>query len=410
MTSPARSASGSRRTRWIILGTVLVLALGAGGWLWRTRAAAPAGATATTSTVAASVQTLSQTISGSGTINPKVQSNLRFASSGTVASVSVNVGDKVAAGQPVAAIDTTDLQTAVDLAQANVNAASANLSQVTASATATSLLITAARSQLAAANAKLASAKTALTGATLVSPIAGTVAAVSIVPGDQVSAGGTSSGSAGSGAAGNQGGSGGAASTNAQIVVITTDAWTVATSVSSADLPSLKPGLQVQILPTGARTPVFGTVSTIGVVATNSGGVASFPVTVAVTGSPAGLYAGASATVSIIVREVADALTVPTAAIRTEGGRTVVVKVVGDQQISTPVQIGMVQGTLTQITAGLADGDLVLVERVTGSGGGSGQSTATRSRGQFQPGQGQPGQGQPGQGQPGQGQPPAGAP
>ena len=118
-------------------------------------------------------------------------------------------------------------------------------------------------------------------------------------------------------------------------------AWTVSTSVSSADLPSLKPGLQVQILPTGARNPVFGTVSTIGVVATTSNGVASFPVTVAVTGSPTGLYAGGSASVSIIVREVTDALTVPTAAIRTESGRTVVTKVVGDQQVATPVQIGI---------------------------------------------------------------------
>ena len=104
MTAPALSAAGPRRWRWVALGLVLVLVAGGGWWFWRGRTAT-AATVSSTSTVAASVQTLSQTVSASGTINPKVQSNLRFASSGTVTSVSVKVGDSVTAGQPVAAID-----------------------------------------------------------------------------------------------------------------------------------------------------------------------------------------------------------------------------------------------------------------------------------------------------------------
>jgi len=365
----------SRRT-YLVFGSLAILVLLAVWWSRRS----PAVSTATQqSIVAVSTSTLSQSVSASGTINPKVQSAVRFTSSGAVTAVNVKVGDAVVAGQSLATIDPTDLQNALDLAQANANSAAASLSSAKASGTATATTLAAANSQVAAANARLATARTALASATLTSPIDGTVAAVNVTVGDQVSGGGTTSGS---GSGGNAAGGSAATTSNAQVVVISTGAWTVATSVSSADLASIKPGLQAQITPTGARQPVFGTVSTVGVIATTSNGVASFPVTIAVTGSPPGLYAGATATVAIIVREVTDAITVPTAAIRTAAGQTTVVKVVDGQQVVVPVQLGMVQGALTQVTAGVVEGDQVVVESATGfgTGGGSG-STGTRTRG-----------------------------
>lgn len=299
----------------------------------------------------------------------------------------------------------TDLQTAVTLASANANSARANLSTVKSSSSSTSTQIAAASAQVTAADAKLAAAEADLKNATLVSPIAGTVATVNVSVGDQVSGGGTSSGGAGGSSGAGSGGS-----SSAQIVVISTDSWVVATSVTSADLPSIKPGLQVQITPTGSRSRVFGTVSTVGVVATTSGGVASFPVTVAVTGNPTGMYAGSSATVAIVVKEIADALTVPTAAIRTEGGQAVVAKMVNGTATTTPVQLGMVQGTLTQVTSGLAEGDQVVVEGRAGAGTGSGsQSTGTRTRSSGQGGFGGSG-GSGGFGQVGGDQAPPGAP
>ena len=365
----------SRRT-YLVFGSLAILVLLAVWWSRRS----PAVSTATQqSIVAVSTSTLSQSVSASGTINPKVQSAVRFTSSGAVTAVNVKVGDAVVAGQSLATIDPTDLQNALDLAQANANSAAASLSSAKASGTATATTLAAANSQVAAANARLATARTALASATLTSPIDGTVAAVNVTVGDQVSGGGTTSGS---GSGGNAAGGSAATTSNAQVVVMSTGAWTVATSVSSADLASIKPGLQAQITPTGARQPVFGTVSTVGVIATTSNGVASFPVTIAVTGSPPGLYAGATATVAIIVREVTDAITVPTAAIRTAAGQTTVVKVVDGQQVVVPVQLGMVQGALTQVTAGVVEGDQVVVESATGfgTGGGSG-STGTRTRG-----------------------------
>jgi len=385
--TPRRRTGWVRRHRVATAGiAVVVVVAGLVGWRLLRGGSADATAATTTSLATATVQTLSQSVSATGTINPANQSNLRFAVSGTVSALSVKVGDKVTAGQSVAAVDATDLQTAVTLASANANSARANLTTVKANSASTSAQITAASAQVTAADAKLAGAQADLRNATLVSPIAGTVATVNVAVGDQVSGGGTSSGGSGSSgsAAGSSGSSG---SSTAQIVVISTDAWTVSTSVTSTDLPQITPGLQVQITPTGSRQLVFGTVSTVGVIATTTSGVASFPVTITVTGTPTGLYAGSSATVAIIVKEIADAITVPTAAIRTENGKTVVSKMIDGVATTTAVELGMVQGTLTQVTSGLAEGDQVVVVGRTVSGGGSGQqSTGTRTRGSGQGG------------------------
>lgn len=407
MVLEAAIASVMRSRRALVASVIVLLIVLAGAVTLLTRRSEPEQVASTTAT--AHVSTLSQTVSASGTIAPRIRSDLNFTSAGTVTSVAVKMGDTVAAGQTLASIDPTALQQAVDSAQAGVDAASATLSATRSSSTATSNQIAAASSQLNAANAKLETANAQRAAADLVTPIAGTVAVVDLSVGQQVSGSGSTSGTGSGGAAGSSGSSssGSSASSSAAIVVIQTDAWVIEASVSSADLPQVKPDLQVQIVPTGSTTTVFGTVSSVGVIATTSSGVASFPVTVAVTGNPSGLFAGATAAVNIVVKEVADALVVPTGAITTADGKTVVTKVQDGQQVTTAVTIGMVQGTLTQIVTGLAEGDEVLVTRSAGPNvqGGS-QPTRTRGSSGFPGG----GAGQPPSGMPGGGQgAPAGA-
>ena len=145
------------------------------------------------------------------------------------------------------------------------------------------------------------------------------------------------------------------------MVVISTSSWVVDASVGSADLASLKKGLQAEITPTGSATKVFGTVASVGIVASSSSGTAAFPVTIAVTGSPAGLYAGGTSSVAIIVKQVADVLTVPTLALHTSGDQTVVQQIKDGKQVSTPVTVGTAYGATTQILSGLASGDQVVV-------------------------------------------------
>ena len=195
------------RRRLVVVASALVLVAAVTG-VWLTRRSAPV-AQATTTTVKTATTTLSQTVTATGTIAPKVRSDLSFTSAGTVTSVAVKAGDQVTAGQTLASIDPTALQQAVDSAQASVDAAYASLNATQSSSSATSNQVAAANSQVKAANAKLETAKTALAAANLQTPVTGTVAAVNIEVGSQVSGSGTSSGSgSGSGSASSGAGAG----------------------------------------------------------------------------------------------------------------------------------------------------------------------------------------------------------
>lgn len=358
---------------------VAILAVAVGGTgAWAMSRSAPAPAAY--ALVAAKVSTISQTVTATGTIEPAQEADLTFTVAGTVTSVTAAVGQRVGAGAVLATVTDQSLQTAVAAAQASITAASDQLSadQSTGAAAAQ---VAAATAQLAAAQSKLAQAQSALAAAQLVSPIAGTVAAVNLATGDVVS------GSAKSGL-GPAGGASGTTS-SAQIVVISTHAFVVDASVGSTDLASVKTGLQALVTPTGSTQPLPAVVSTVGLLASSSAsGSATFPVVLTVTGSPPGLYAGGSADVSIVVKQLPNVLTVPTQALHTSGSSTIVYVSHHGTLVATPVTVGASYGPRTQILTGLKAGDEVEVaahgsahrghgsgtHKRSGAGGGSGKS------------------------------------
>jgi len=163
----------------------------------------------------------------------------------------------------------------------------------------------------------------------------------------------------------------------------------VSTSVGGTDLSSIKKGLQAQITPTGATDPVFGTVATVGVMASSGdSGSSSFPVTIKITGSPSGLHAGESADVSIIVEQISNALVVPTLAVKTQNGQPVVDKKSGNGTVQTKITIGDTYGFYTQVKSGLKVRDQVKISiptRTAGGAGstGSGSTSGSGGRGGF---------------------------
>jgi multidrug efflux pump subunit AcrA (membrane-fusion protein) len=120
-------------------------------------------------------------------------------------------------------------------------------------------------------------------------------------------------------------------------------------------------GDQAVITPNGATQPVYGTVSQITPLATQSSGVSTFPVTIAITGTPPGLFAGASAQVSIVVMQRTNVLTVPTSAVHTIGSRSVVDVLEGGKQVPHVVTTGATDAARTEITSGLSAGDQVIL-------------------------------------------------
>ncbi|MCU1679254.1 MAG: HlyD family efflux transporter periplasmic adaptor subunit [Frankiales bacterium] len=360
-----------RKRRWVAVATVVAVILGGSAGAWAlTRPKAAVAAAATTSLVAATVSTMTQSVSTTGTIQPARRSDLSFTVAGTVTKVSASVGQTVKKGRVLATVDSTTLQTVVDTATAGVTSAE---EQVTNVASSTTAQIAAAAAQLAQAKSQLATAKDNLAAASLKAPFDGVVAAVGLAAGDTV--GSTAGSSTGSSTGTTRTGTGTtttATTTTGVITLISTDAWVVNANVGSADLGQLKKGLQAQITPTGSTTRIFGTIASIGIIASSStSGSATFPVVINVTGNPAGLYAGGSADVSLIVKQVPDVLTVPTQAIATVNGATVVREQVNGATVDVPVTVGTSYGALTEITKGIAEGDKVVVT-FAGPGGAGG--------------------------------------
>ena len=355
--SPPRRRRLTKKRVIGLVSIVAVLGIGLTAFLMTRPSPQASGAERTrTFTAQAQRSTQIQTVTLSGTLAPKTQADLNFSVSGTVTKVYVTAGDTVTKGQKLAKVDDADLQNALDLAEANLDTAEANLDEVQDDDDASSAQLASAKAQVRSAKASVTSAKSDLANAVLRSTIAGTVASVDLSVGDTVSAG-SSGGSSGSSSM-----SSSTTTSTAQVVVISTDKWRVDASTGSSDLANLQPGQVASVTPDGASEAIEATVASIGIVATGSSdGSATFPVVVNLSGEHSSLFSGTNASVTVTVAEYPDVLTVPTMAITTTGGTSVVTKLDGDTTTEVEVTVGRVFGEATEITAGLAEGDSVQI-------------------------------------------------
>lgn len=327
---------------------------------------------------------VTQTVSTSGTVDHVNRADLSFGTEGTLATVPAP-GDKVTAGQELATVDTTELAAAVDQAAADLAAAedaaeesdaaesaqgtvaeamaaaqAALARQVTVCGGPPSPACTAAMTEtqtaqeavaaalqeqqksssgpsgsmeVAAASAALVEAEQALAGASVVSPINGTVATVSAEVGSPVTAG------------------------DPVIVVVGAGAAVVATTVPVSQLPSVAVGQEVAVTPAGAVTSVPGTVTSIGALPVPESDPVAYPVTITVAEPPPSMAPGTSATAAITVATASEVLTVPTSAVT----RGLVRVLDGEGTAMIPVTVGAVGPTRTEIKEGLAEGDQVVL-------------------------------------------------
>lgn len=111
------------RFRWPVAAAVCVLVVGSGTAYAVTRD----GSTGHYRTVRAAKGDVEQVLSTTGTVDAAHRADLEFGASGTVAAVTVAVGDTVRAGQVVARLDTQALRAAVTRARAGVARALAQL-------------------------------------------------------------------------------------------------------------------------------------------------------------------------------------------------------------------------------------------------------------------------------------------
>lgn len=300
---------------------------------------------------AARTATLDQSILTTGTIEPADEASLNFATPGRVATIDVAAGQKVSAGEVLATLDSTVAAAQVAQAQANLAAAQAKLASDQA-AGATSVQLAADQAAITAAQAALTAAQQSLGDTTLASPISGTVAAVSLAVGQDVSGASSASSTGSTPATGSQ---------SAQFIVVGNGGFTVAASVGDTQIAQVKPGQRALVVPDGSTSALRGSVASVAPIATAGSGVPTFPVTIDLSGTQSGLFAGAGAQVSIVVRKLAGALAVPAAAVHYGASGPFVYEPSRGRQVAHKVATGISSGRLVQITSGLAQGTKVVL-------------------------------------------------
>ncbi|HWC33798.1 MAG TPA: biotin/lipoyl-binding protein [Mycobacteriales bacterium] len=350
---------GLRRGPLIVVVALLLL-VGTGTALGVTRPWHHARNAATTQVVTARMTTIVQTVAASGTVAPAKQAGLDFAASGRVTHVKVKAGDVVHKGDVLATVGSSALAAQLAAAAAMVTADEEKV----ATDSPGSAQLASDEAAVSAARANLHSARAALHDAKLRATINGTVTAVNLVVGQQVNGGSTAAAAVSNG------------SSAAQVQIQSASSFIVNATVDDTQISEVKKHQDVSVTPEGATAPVAGTVTAVGAVPTSSSGVVSFPVTVALTGHPAQVYPGSSATLTITTSKAVNVLAIPTLAITYNGSNATVQVKSGGGTVTRSITVGQTYGLQTAVKSGLVAGEQVVVTIPTfariGTNGGTG--------------------------------------
>lgn len=301
-------------------------------------------------------QPLAEDLRVSGSLRPSTRAELTARMAGTVADIGVEVGDAVRQGQELARFDTRDTvanlaerranlaagQATLDLANLTLErtrglAARGNASQVALQEAESQLA--SSRAQVEALKAQVAVAEQALRDAVLVAPFAGIVSSRAVEPGQRVGL-------------------------DAQMLgVVDLATMEMEAGVPTSRVAQLSVGQAAALEIEGMDGAAFsGTVIRISPTAVQN--TRAVPVYIAVANDAAQrLRGGMFATGRIRLRETPAALALPLEAIRSDDKGSFVLVVADGALQRRPVELGRQwqQGALQEVTAGLAEGDTVVV-------------------------------------------------
>jgi macrolide-specific efflux system membrane fusion protein len=307
----------------------------------------------TVRTVAVAQGRVTATVTADGSIESANTMSAGFTTGGTVTAIKVKVGDVVKKGAVLATVDATEADESLDTAERNLDAARDALDR--AEDGGDDSAIANAENQVDQAASAVAAARRAVDGTVLKAPMAGTVVAIN------GAVGGSSGGSAG-------GGNGSSSSSSGFMQLADLTKLQVAAGVAEADATRLKVGQSATVTwnaLTGATAT--GKVSAISPTA-SSGNTVTYPIEVLLDSIPEGTRLGQTVSLTVTVDEVADAVYVPAAAVRTAGGRTTVVVVSNGAQETRAVEIGLKGDAYTAIVSGVDVGEQVVLATVTSGG------------------------------------------
>jgi membrane fusion protein, macrolide-specific efflux system len=364
--------------RWGIALVVLGGAAAAGWYLLQPRQAETAPRT-----VAVSIGDIEETVLASGVIEASTLVSVGAEVSGSIETLNVALGDTVKAGDVVAKIASRDQEVAVKSAEASLANISAQRKQQAASLDqarvdleraeklrpqelisdadyqTAQLAVTTAEAQLEALDAQVQqaeltveSAKLDLERTTIIAPIDGTVVSVEVEAGQSLNAN---------------------SSTPTVVKIANLDKMVVKAEISEADVPRVEAGQRVYFTilgdPDSQIDATLRTVepapSSISDDSTSSSSDAIYYNGLFDVDNPDHrLRISMTAQVTIVLAEVADALTVPSSVLTTKGRDDDYIVMVYDPVAKTttpkPIKIGLDNGVSAEVLSGLTEGEQVI--------------------------------------------------
>lgn len=333
--------------------------------------------------------TLTTSVSGSGNVIVDQSVNIDPTITGTVSNLAVNIGDKVKQGQTLFSITNDQLGVTSDQAtasysqsQSSLESAQANVKQSKATYDAdkkngaSSKQKSADKDKIEAAQQALDAAEQSLKASgsnlnyqqqqagkrSVVAPIAGTVNAINIKNGDDLSK--LASGS----------------SRTVPMIIGDLTTMKAQVQINEVDVPNVAIGQKVMMTFSALQgLSVTGKVEKIDSLGTVTQGVVTYNATVTMDSLDQRIKPGMSVSASIITGVKQDVITVANSAIKTKGNNNYVeVLNSGTTPEQVTVQIGLANNTETEVVSGLSVGDKVVTRTINPNA----TSTSTTTSGQ----------------------------
>lgn len=340
---------------------------------------------------------IENSITATGTIEPVTSVTVGTQVSGIVSKLYVGYNSVVKKGQVIAELDKTNLTSELNTAKANLASAESsmryNLSQYNRYSTLykqgliarseyeqTLLSYQQSKEQVASARESVQKAQTNLSYATITSPIDGVVLSKSVEEGQTVAA----------------------SFSTPELFTIARDLTNmqVVANVDEADIGDVKAGERVTFTVDASPDDTFtGTVKQVRQEATTTNNVVTYEVVISAPNADLKLKPGLTANVTIYTQESKGVVSVPSKALRytpekeTVGGRKIkdvtgaknkVWTLEGNTVVAHSVNIGLSDGSHTQIISGIAQGKQVITG-VSVKTGGTSQDNSDNDGGEKSP-------------------------
>ena len=285
----------------------------------------------------------------SGTLTAKEDVSIIPKAAGTIQNVYVAVGDRVAKGQVLATLDSSDLQAQLDQAMASYNTAKSAYNEASANLKRMQLLYdegaislqqlesakgSVERSGVDSAAAAVQMVKKQMSNMTITSPISGIVSAVNAQVGEIAS------------------------QQAAMINVVNMDTVQVKTSVTEANINKISAAQTVPVTVASASDKAFqGRVDSIAPAADPQS--MTYPVVINIANASHVLKPGMFAEIKLATEKKAGVIAIPKAAV---SGINVVYVVKDNKVTAVTIEKGIENADLVEVLSGIKEGDVVVTK------------------------------------------------